>query len=312
MDKISEAKIILNDLGMPKSQQNDISALTLLSLCSIKKNSKWSAATRTSQTVTKSIMSFINKYYRKYYAPNTRETFRRQVLHQFVQGGVADYNPDNPGLPVNSPNAHYAITQDALKVVKNYNTSNYGKSLTDFIRKHGSLAKKYDKQRKRIKYVPVVLPDGLKYRLSPGKHNQIQVAVIQKFIPRFITKPMLLYFGDTAKKDLFLNTKTFKRMKIDISGHGKLPDIIVLDQKRKWLFLIEVVTSHGPMNPKRIYELKEVFSTYKHGVVFVSAFPDFNEFKRHSNNISWETEVWLADSPDHMIHYNGDRFLGPR
>jgi type II restriction enzyme len=120
MGKIEEARIILQDLGMPKSQQNDISALTLLALCSIKYNSSWSDAYRSSQTVTKGIMNFIKKEYQKDYAPNTRETFRRQVLHQFVQGEIADYNPDDPNLPTNSPNAHYAITNQALEVVKNY------------------------------------------------------------------------------------------------------------------------------------------------------------------------------------------------
>lgn len=46
--------------------------------------------------------------------------------------------------------------------------------------------------------------------------------------------------------------------------------------------------------------------------VYVSAFPDFTEFKKHSTNIAWETEIWLVDFPEHMIHFNGDRLVGPR
>lgn len=312
MGKVEDAKIILKDLGMPKSQQNDISALTLLALCTIKEDSSWAEADRSSQTVTKGIMNFIKEQYQKDYAPNTRETFRRQVLHQFVQGGIADYNPDDPDLPTNSPNAHYAITYQALDVVKNYNTNKYKRSISTFKKKKGSLIEVYQKKRQRVNVVPITLPDGSQLKLSPGKHNQIQVAVIKEFVPRFIIKPKVLYFGDTAKKNLFLDSQSFSKMKINVTEHDKLPDIVILDQKRKWLFLIEVVTSHGPMNPKRIFELRKMFNNYKHGLVFVSAFPDFSEFKHHSNYISWETEVWLADFPDHMIHYNGDRFIGPR
>jgi hypothetical protein len=32
---------------------------------------------------------------------------------------------------------------------------------------------------------------------------------------------------------------------------------------------------------------------------------------KYLNDISWETEVWVADSPTHLIHFNGERFLGP-
>jgi len=257
-------------------------------------------------------MSFIKENYHKDYAPNTRETFRRQVLHQFVQGGIAEYNPDDPNLPTNSPNAHYAITLQALEVVKNFNTNKYKKSIIAFKKKHGFLVEIYQKKRKNIAIVPIILPDETYLELSPGKHNEVQVAVVNEFVPRFIIKPKVLYFGDTAKKDLFLDSSSFFKMKINVTEHDKLPDMVILDQKRKWLFLIEVVTSHGPMNPKRIFELEKMFANYKHGLVFISAFPNFSEFKHHSNDISWETEVWLADFPDHMIHYNGDKFIGPR
>lgn len=83
--KLIQAQQILVDLGMPKAQQNEISAYTLLALCGIKKSSKWPDATRISVTITKGVMAFIKDNYGKDYAPNTRETFRRQVLHQFVQ-----------------------------------------------------------------------------------------------------------------------------------------------------------------------------------------------------------------------------------
>ncbi|MCG8570906.1 MAG: restriction endonuclease, partial [Spirochaetes bacterium] len=129
MSKILEAQEILKKLGLPKSQHNEISGYTLLALCNIKENDKWSSVNKISLGISKGIMSFILINYNKEYAPNTRETFRRQVLHQFVQAGIVDYNPDIPDLPVNSPRAHYALSNIALQTIKTYKTKNWKSSL---------------------------------------------------------------------------------------------------------------------------------------------------------------------------------------
>lgn len=311
MKKVKQAQQILADLGTPKAQQNEISAFTLLALCNIKKNSKWSDAARQSMTVTKGIMTFIKDNYGRDYAPNTRETFRRQVLHQFVQGRIADYNPDEPDLPTNSPRSHYAISQATLTALRAYGSSDYKRQVANFIKSQGSLIEIYEKARE-TQTVPVTLPTGEKFNLSPGKHNELQASIITEFAPRFLKSPKVLYFGDTAKKDLVIDLPSFLLLNVSVSDHDKLPDVVLFDFPKNWLFLIEVVTSHGPMNPKRVFELQEMFKDSKCGKIFVSAFPDFTEFKRHSKDISWETEVWIADFPEHMIHYNGDKFIGPR
>jgi len=309
--KVKQAQQILSDLGMPKARQNEISAFTLIALCNIKKSSKWLDASRQSMTVTKGIITFIKEYYGKEYAPNTRETFRRQVLHQFVQGRIADYNPDEPELPTNSPRAHYAISEAALSVIHSFGLPDYTKQVASFKKTQGSLSEIYEKNRES-QFVPVTLLTGEIFRLSPGKHNELQAAIIKDFAPRFLTSPQVLYFGDTAKKGLVIDNTSFLLLNVNITDHDKLPDIVLLDSSKKWLFLIEAVTSHGPMNPKRVFELREMFKDSRCGLVFVSAFPDFTEFKQHLKNISWETEVWISDFPEHMIHYNGDKFIGPR
>ncbi|WP_283240947.1 BsuBI/PstI family type II restriction endonuclease, partial [Vibrio parahaemolyticus] len=94
-------------------------------------------------------------------------------------------------------------------------------------------------------------------------------------------------------------------------SHDKLPDVVVYDEKRQWLFLIEAVTSHGPVSPKRWLELEKALNGCSVGRVYVTAFPHRVEFRKNAADIAWETEVWIADNPDHMIHFNGDRFLGP-
>jgi hypothetical protein len=309
--KIEEAQDILKGLGLPKAQQNEMSALTLLALCGVAENDSWTEAYQHSLTVTKGVMDYVKKQYGRDYAPNTRETFRRQVLHQFVQARVADYNPDNEELPTNSPLAHYAITKEALSAIKNYGTDKWKKEAQKFIKKQGSLASKYEKRRS-FDMVSVTLNDGKKLKLSPGKHNEVQAAVINEFAPRFSPGASVLYFGDTANKKLFIDDGGLLSLGIEITDHDKLPDAVIYDKNRNWLFLIEVVTSHGPMTPKRVFELEDLFEKCPAGKVYVSAFPDFSEFRKHTKEIAWETEVWIAEIPDHMIHYNGDRFLGPR
>lgn len=311
MSKLTEAQEILKTLGLPPAQYNEMAALTFLAICNIKEDDSWANATRHSLGVTKGIMIFVNDNYNKTYAPNTRETFRRQVLHQFVQARVVDYNPDEPNLPVNSPKAHYALTKEVLQVVKAYGTKNWKKEVDNFIATVGKLSEVYLKERDLIQ-IPVQLANGDVIKLSAGKHNEVQAAIVEKFAPRFANGGTLLYLGDTAKKDLFVDEKTLKELGIPIDQHSKLPDVVIYDTTRNWLFLIEAVTSHGPVSPKRIVELEEFLKNCKVGKVYVTAFPDMTEFKKHSNNIAWETEVWLMEVPDHMIHFNGDRFMGPR
>ena len=311
MTKIMEARIILKDLGLPQAQQNEISALTLLALCGVTEVGSWKKAQRSSLKVTKGIMAFMAKQYNRRYAPNTRETVRRQVLHQFVQARLADYNPDNPLLPVNSPNAHYAISEPVLGVIRTFGTKEWQTALERFKAGVGELRKQYVKDR-NLNLIPLKLSDGTTIRLSPGRHNQVQAAVVNQFAARFASGSMLIYLGDAAKKDLLMDSKMLKKLGIPIDQHSKLPDIVIYDPTKDWLYLVEAVTSHGPITPKRIVELEEFLKKCSAGRVFVSAFPDFAEFKKHTSELAWETEVWIMEHPDHMIHFNGDKFIGPR
>lgn len=311
MGKTEEARDILKALSLPSAQQNEMSALTLLALCGLKEKDSWKKAKSQSLTVTKGIMQFVAGHYGRNYAPNTRETFRRQVLHQFVQAGIAEHNPDNPSLPTNSPHAHYALTEPALSAIKAYGSKAWKRQSAMFLSTKGSLIAIYNKERAK-RMVPVKLADGTKLKLSPGKHNEVQAVVIEQFAPRFAPGSIVLYLGDTSRKNLILDKKNLGDLGISLSDHDKLPDVVLFDPPRKWLFLVEAVTSHGPVTPKRVVELNSMFSKAAVGLIYVSAFPDFSEFHKHVGKIAWETEVWIAEFPDHMIHYNGDNFFGPR
>lgn len=311
MGKIQEAQIILKDLGLPKTQQNEMAAITLLALCDISERDKWENAKKISLGVSKGIMKFSSEVYKKNYAPNTRETFRRSVLHQFVQAKIADYNPDIPDLPVNSPRAHYALSKEALKVIKTFKTKEWTLNAKEFRDSIKNLSKVYLKQ-KAVERVPVVLPNGKTLKLSPGKHNEVQAAIVEQFRPEFAENSELLYFGDTENKNLFTDKKTLKEIGIPIDQHSKLPDVVLYDRKKNWIYLIEAVTSHGPVSPKRMIELEKLLENCSAGKIYVTAFLDFTDFKKWSKKIAWETEIWICEMPSHMIHFNGDRFLGPR
>ena len=319
MSKLEEAKQILVAMGLPPKQQNERSALTLLALCNIKEDDKWSKAKAICMSVVgnkknakyEGIMRFIARQYNKQYAENSRETFRRQTLHQFVQAGIVNHNPENPQLPTNSKDNHYQLSPEALKVIKSFNTRNWNKEIKYFKENVGLLREKYQKKRDLLK-VPVKLKDGTKLTFSPGKHNKVQIAIIKEFASLFAPGSELLYIGDTAKKNLYMNQEILKKLGIPINEHNKLPDVVLYDTKRKWLFLIEAVTSHGPVSPKRIIEMEKMLADCKAGKIYVTAFPDFKEFKRHTSDIAWETEVWVVNFPDHLIHFNGDKFIGPR
>jgi type II restriction enzyme len=311
MPEIAEAREILAALGMPPAQQNEMAALTLLALCNLKPSDSWSSAQRRSMTISKGIMTFIHQHYGRAYAPNTRETFRRQVLHQFVQGRIADYNPDNPSLPTNSPKAHYALSEAAFGVIRTYGTPDWKNAIENFQTLYGALLTVYQTSRQAAGNA-VTLPDGSTLTLSPGEHNQLQAQVIEQFAPRFASGAVLLYLGDTADKDLYLAAEQLTTLGIPITEHDKLPDIMLYLPTQNWLYLIEVVTSHGPMTPKRVLELNEMLRHCTAAKIFVTAFPSFTEFRKHIRNIAWETEVWIAEVPEHLIHFNGDRFLGPR
>lgn len=310
MADVEEAQRILQALGMPPAQQNPMAGMTLLALCGMRPGSSWSEAVRRRCTVTKGIMDYLKEHFDIQYAANTRETFRRQVLHQFVQGNIAEYNPFEPGLPTNSPRAHYAVTPAFLRLIRCHGTEDWESAVEGFRREQGALSERYAADRTR-NLIPVRLPDGGEVRLSPGKHNELQRAIVEEFAPRFAPGSHLLYLGDTTKKDLVVKTEDLDRLNIQITDHDKLPDVVLYDRRRNWLFLVEAVTSHGPISPTRLLDLKAMLESSAAGAVYVSAFPDLGEFRRHMREIAWETEVWICDTPDHMIHFDGERFLGP-
>ncbi|MBI3760921.1 MAG: restriction endonuclease, partial [Chloroflexi bacterium] len=210
----------------------------------------------------------------------------------------------------NSPRTHYALSEAALPVLQLYGTERGTRALERFKAEHGTLLEMYQ-QRKQQRLIPLKDTAGREYRLSPGRHNRLQVAVVEQFAPRFAPNSKLLYLGDTANKMLIVDQAGLPRVGFPADKHNKLPDVILYSPRKKWLYLIEAVTSHGPVSPKRRKELEKILADSPVERIYISAFPDLKEFKSHLADIAWETEVWIEEMPDHLIHFNGEKFLGP-
>lgn len=307
--RLKDALQILKDLGLPRAQQNDRSALCLLALLDLTPEKFWVEASSPLMGITP-MMNFSRDHFQKEYAPNTRETFRRQTIHQFVAAGLALYNPDDPGRPVNSPKAVYQIEPEALALLKSYGTKDWKQNLAAYLATRTTLAAHYAKERKLTK-LPVIIAPGKSIKISPGEHSDLIKAIIEGFAPRFVPGGLLVYAGDTGDKWGYFDKQLLAKLGVTVDSHGKMPDVVIYDQQRNWLLLVEAVTSHGPVDGKRHDELGQLFTSSTAGLVYVTAFPSRAVMSRYLADIAWETEVWVKDAPSHLIHFNGVRFLGP-
>lgn len=306
MGKIEEARTILKELQVPAKQQSDLCCYVLLAMAGIGKHDhKWESASNEWIRI-HDIIVYTKQVYGIAYAENSRETFRKQAMHHFRNAAFIEDN----GLATNSPNYRYRLTDEMLTLLKSFETAAWKDRLALFLQSHNSLVQLYASKRAMQK-MPVRI-NGSDFTFSPGRHNELQKAIIEEFAPRFAPNSECLYVGDTTEKDLVKNVDMLSRLGFEITLHDKMPDVVLYLAEKNWLYFIESVTSVGPMEPKRIKEIEEMTVGVKAGKIYVTAFLDFKTFKKFSESLAWETEVWIADMPDHMIHLNGDNFLGPR
>lgn len=305
MTKIKEAKELLRDLDVPVQQQSDLCALVILALAKLQPNDEWILSTNHWIRI-HDILLFIKQAYGITYAENSRETIRKQAIHHFRNAAFIEDN----GAPTNSPNYRYRLTEEMLSLLKSFQTMHWSSTKHSFLENHNSLINFY-RSIKLMEKMPVKI-NGSELTFSPGKHNELQKLIIEEFAPRFAENATCLYVGDTIQKDLVKNETMLTKLGFKMTLHDKLPDVILYIEDKNCLYFIEAVTSVGPMSPKRIKELESMTSDVTAGKIYVTAFLDFKTFKSFSEALAWETEIWIADLPDHMIHLNGDKFLGPR
>jgi hypothetical protein len=307
--RLAEAIDALTALLFGPKQRNETAAYTLLALLGLQPDAAWADAQAPLRGITP-VIDFIATAYGIRYAPNTRETIRDDAVKFFVEEGLLLRNPDDPGRPTNSGKTVYQIEPTALALFRKYGTLEWTPALAKYLESREEL--KHEIARKRVlARVPVTLPDGSQLALSPGGQNPLIKAIIEHFCPAFAPGGVVLYIGDTENKFVHLSAAGLAALGVALDSAAKIPDVIVHYPAKNWLLLIEAVTSAGPVDGKRRKELKDLFAGCKSGLVFVTAFETRRTMQSFVSQIAWESEVWIAEDPDHMIHFDGERFLGP-
>ena len=306
---IESALEILVSLGLPRAQQNERSALCLLALLNLSPDNSWDQTEAPLMGITP-IMDWARENFAKNYAPNTRETLRRQTMHQFVSAGIALYNPDDLRRPVNSPKAVYQIEPNTLTLIRSFGSASWREKLTAYLTDHKTLTARYAKERE-LSRIPVQISPDKSVTLTPGEHSKLLKAIIEDFAPRFAPGCILVYAGDTGDKWAYFDKALLSDIGVCVNSHGKMPDVVLHYREKNWLILVEAVTSHGPVDGKRHAELSQLFLGARAGLVYVTAFLNRAGMARYFTDIAWETEVWIADSPSHLIHFDGVKFIGP-
>jgi hypothetical protein len=307
--KLGEAMEILKALGFGSRQSNEVAGYTFLALLDLASNAPWSAALNPLRGITP-IIGFIATSYGVRYAPNTRETIRDEAVKYFVETGLLMRNPDDPRRPTNSGKTVYQVEPTALALVRMYGLKTWPAQLKEYLGDRAKIRRIAERERNLVR-IPVKLPSGDTVTLSPGGQNPLIKQIIEEFCPRFAPGATVVYIGDAESKFLHLEATYLEGLGVVIAPSAKMPDVVVHDTKRDWLVLIEAVLSAGAVNRKRRNELKQLFKGCKAGLVFVTAFEGRRAMQSFLPMISWETEVWVAEAPDHLIHFNGERFLGP-
>jgi hypothetical protein len=227
-----------------------------------------------------------------------------------MEAGLVVYNGDAPDRAVNSLKAGYQLSPAAVTLLRAHGAAGWIAALRTYLAAKPGLAAQYAAER-QFSMVPVNIAGKKTIVLSPGVHSELIRDIVEKFAPVHTPGAHLIYIGDTGDKAGYFDEAALAALGVTVDRHGKMPDVVLHDVRRGWLVLVESVTSHGPVDGKRHQELKRLFADSTAGLVFVTAFPARAGMARYLNNLAWETEVWVSASPTHLIHFNGERFLGP-
>lgn len=309
MSRLDESKQILTALGFDAARSNDRSGRTLLALARLTEASSWADAENPRLGV-RAILDWIREELDFPIAENTRETYRRQTLHQFRDAGFVVLNEDDPSRATNSSLNNYKLTDEALTVLRAFGTSEFDELVRRYLAAAPGLLAIYRAERDLAR-IPITLPGGVELTLGAGGQNVLLKQMIEDFCAYFIPGGEVLYIGDADNKLMHFDKEKLAKLGVVVNTHGKLPDLVVYQPEKNWLFLMEAASSHGPVDAKRFGELSSLFEASKAGLVYVSCFPDRAGMRKFLADLAWETEAWCASDPTHLIHLNGDKFLGP-
>ncbi len=312
---INESLEILESVGIPFEGLSELRlermAECFLAVADVRKD--WSTVKSSSDERylrTRDIIPYLNKYFDENISSGSYDDVRRRDLKPLVLAELIVNSADDSDAATTDPTRGYALHPDFKDLILSYGTLDFPAKMEAFIANKGSLSESLNRKR-NLKKIPVKLPNGVKIELSAGEHNLLQKKIIDEFLPNFGSDSEVLYIGDTSNKILYVEKEKLQSLNFFELLHDKLPDIIAFSRTNNWLYLIEAVHSSGTMNEMRVYELRKLLKDCTSELIFVTAFLTKSEFKKWMTDIAWETEVWIAEKPEHLIHFNGHKFLGP-
>ena len=259
---------------------------------------------------TRDIIVFENKYLGEDISSGSYDNIRRQDLKLLVEAGIVVNSSSTEDQATNNPSRGYGLSTSFANLLHSFGSSRWEILLNEFRKETKSLKEELERRRD-LQTVPVTLPNGKIIVLSYGEHNDLQKAIIEVFLPLFGFGAEVLYVGDTKDKFLHLEKAELEKIKFFTLEHEELPDVVAYSREKNLLYLIEAYHSTGEWDEIRVRKVKRKLeeSGCTANVVFFTAFENKNIFKQKAKDIAWETEVWIADSPEHLVHFNGYKFL---
>lgn len=258
--------------------------------------------------ITREIIAFENKHYGEDISSGSYDNIRRKDLLYPVQAGIVLNSSALDVQATNNPTRGYALNPLFARLLKSYDTPEWKGELESYKNRMKLLAEELERKRD-LEKIPVKLPSGTNLLLSAGEHNVLQKHIVEDFLSRFGWGAEVLYIGDTSDKYLYKNEEVLAQIGFFTLEHEELPDVVAYCKAKNLLFLIEAVHSTGPMDEIRVMKLRKQLANCTAIPIFVTTFLNKKEFRRWVEKIAWESEVWIADSPEHMIHFNGYKFL---
>lgn len=259
---------------------------------------------------TRDIIEFENACYGESISPGSYDDVRRKDLRLLVEAGIVVSSSSMEEQATNNPSRGYALSLAFANLLKKQGMPSWNEDLSEYAAHTKSLKEELERKRD-LQMVSVTLPNGERLELTYGEHNELQKAIIEEFLPRFGMEAEVLYVGDTKKKFLYIDRNELNRIHVFELEHDELPDVIAFSRDKNLLYLIEAFHSTGEWNEIRVKRIKKKLndSGCSANVVFFTAFENRDSFRKKAKDIAWETEVWIADSPEHLVHFNGYKFL---
>ena len=314
---VEQGLIILQDLGVPlenlTERRKEKMAKAFLAVAGLKPGMSWSQAKDNDdkhQLLSRQIIEFMNAHLGEKIADSSYDDIRRKDLVLPEAASIVLKSAKNPDANTNDGTRGFALNPTAAKAIRKFGTPQWQTSVEQFMSGREALSEELNRKRSLAR-IPVQINSDVALTFSPSKHNILQKQVIDSFLTIFGFGATVLYVGDTADKYLYIDRAKLDEINFFKISHDKLPDVVAFSSEKNWLYLIEAVTTANPITEMRRRTLLQLTAGCTADVIFITAFPDRLTYRKFAKDIAWETEVWIAESPEHMIHFNGDKFLGP-